>query len=164
METETIFKSDEGSRIITEHYENYLESFPFDIERKYVETSYRTTHVLVAGPLKGKPILSRFKLMEHCVKITLTDAIEPRSCQLMKKLIVFAISFILLFSLSHIFSGFFLTVTYKPNIEEAWHMSGNLSQEIVIKSNSSFLLTLFLAFLSATIAYYIPKKFIKNNN
>ena len=56
MGTETIFKSDEGKRIITEHYENYLESFPFDFDRKYVETSYGTTHILVAGPLEGKPI------------------------------------------------------------------------------------------------------------
>jgi len=85
-----------------------------------------------------------------------------------KKYIIFAISFILLFSLFQflfqVLSGTLFTFMYTPDIEEAWNSSANLSQEVVIKSNHSpFLLTLFFAFLSATVAYFIPKKFMKNN-
>ncbi|GAB3053746.1 hypothetical protein [Virgibacillus ainsalahensis] len=83
----------------------------------------------------------------------------------MKKYIIFAISFILLFSLFQVLSGMFLTLTYTPDISEAWNRSADLSQEVVIKgSGSSFLLTLSIAFLSATIAYFIPKKITKNNS
>lgn len=78
----------------------------------------------------------------------------------MKKYIIFAISFILLFSLFQVLSGLVLTLTYTPDMEEAWNMSAGLPQESVIKGSSSpFFLTLLLAFLSATIAYVIPKKF-----
>ena len=55
MEKGTIYKS-EGKRIITQHYDNYLKSFDFDVEQIYVETSYGKTHILVAGPPEGKPI------------------------------------------------------------------------------------------------------------
>lgn len=80
----------------------------------------------------------------------------------MKKYVVFAISFILLLSLFQVLSGMLLTITYTPDIAEAWNLSANLSEGTVIKSSySHFLLTLFIAFLSATIAYFIPKKFIK---
>jgi len=87
----------------------------------------------------------------------------------MKKYIVFAISFILLFSLFQllfqVLSGTLLTFMYTPDMEEAWNSSANLSQEVVFKSNHHpFLLTLFFAFLSATIAYFIPKKFMKTDN
>lgn len=84
----------------------------------------------------------------------------------MKKYIIFAISFILLFSLFQVLSGIFLTVAYTPDIEEAWNMSANSSEQVAMKgsSNSSFVYTLFIAFLSATIAYFIPKKFTKDNN
>ncbi|MFD2043078.1 hypothetical protein ACFSTA_02010 [Ornithinibacillus salinisoli] len=81
----------------------------------------------------------------------------------MKKYIIFAISFILLFSLFEILSGMLLTTMYTPDITEAWNTSANLSQEVVIKGGTSnFLLTLFFAFLSATIAYFIPKKIINS--
>lgn len=56
MGKKTIYKSSEGKRLITQHYENYLKSFEFDIERFYVETSFGKTHVLAAGPKAGKPI------------------------------------------------------------------------------------------------------------
>lgn len=52
----TIYKS-EGKRLITQHYDNYLKSFDFDVEQIYVGTSYGKTHILVAGPPEeGKPI------------------------------------------------------------------------------------------------------------
>ncbi|SHM73581.1 alpha/beta fold hydrolase [Gracilibacillus kekensis] len=56
MEEKTIYKSKEGKRILSQKYEAYLETLPFDVERKYVDTSYGKTHVLVAGPPQGKPI------------------------------------------------------------------------------------------------------------
>lgn len=51
----TIYKS-EGKKLITQHYDNYLKSFDFDVEQIYVDTSYGKTHILVAGPPEGKPI------------------------------------------------------------------------------------------------------------
>ncbi|GEL78456.1 hypothetical protein [Tenuibacillus multivorans] len=83
----------------------------------------------------------------------------------MKKYFLFAISFILLFSLFQVLSGMFLTYSYTPDIEEAWNYSANLSQEVVIKgSYAPFLLTLLFAFLSATIAYFISKKIMSTKN
>ncbi|MFD1361302.1 hypothetical protein [Lentibacillus salinarum] len=82
----------------------------------------------------------------------------------MKKYMMFAISFIVLFLLFQVLSGLFLTLLYTPDIQEAWNSSASLSQETVIKSSRSpFLLTFILAFLSATIAYFIPKKMTKNS-
>lgn len=81
----------------------------------------------------------------------------------MKRYIVFAISFILLFSLFNILSGVILTAMYTPDIEEAWN---SVDTGVVIESthNNPFIFTLIIALLSATIAYFIPKKLIKNNN
>lgn len=81
-----------------------------------------------------------------------------------KKYFIFAISFVLLFLIFQVLSGMLVTLIDTPNIEEAWNMSGSLPQEVVITGNdSSFLLTLFIALLSAAIAYFISKKSIKNN-
>ncbi|MBD1379387.1 alpha/beta fold hydrolase [Metabacillus arenae] len=52
----SIYKSEEGKRKIAEHYENYIKTFTCDFERLYVRTSFGKTHVLVAGPSKGKPL------------------------------------------------------------------------------------------------------------
>jgi pimeloyl-ACP methyl ester carboxylesterase len=52
----TIYKSEEGKRYILQHYENYLSSYDFDVERYYIETSFGKTHTLVAGPVDGKPL------------------------------------------------------------------------------------------------------------
>jgi len=82
----------------------------------------------------------------------------------MKKYVIFAISFILLFTLFQYLSGLFLTFTYTPNIEDAWNSSVNLSQEVVLKGNQrTLLLPLIIAFLSATIAYFIPGIITKTN-
>nr|WP_230495859.1 alpha/beta hydrolase [Pseudoneobacillus rhizosphaerae] len=51
----SIYKSN-GKTLITQHYDNYLKSFDFEIEQIYVDTSYGKTHILVAGPPEGKPI------------------------------------------------------------------------------------------------------------
>ncbi|WP_066051938.1 alpha/beta fold hydrolase [Robertmurraya korlensis] len=52
----SIYKSEDGKKVLQEHYERYVKSFPFPIERKYVNTSFGVTHVLVAGPQEGKPV------------------------------------------------------------------------------------------------------------
>ncbi|KKB36981.1 alpha/beta fold hydrolase [Bacillus thermotolerans] len=51
-----LYKSEEGREFIAWHYERYVDSMPFDVERRYVDTSYGKTHVLVAGPSEGKPV------------------------------------------------------------------------------------------------------------
>ncbi|WRP08777.1 alpha/beta hydrolase [Rossellomorea aquimaris] len=51
----SIYKS-EGKTLITQHYDQYLKSFNFDVEQVYVDTSYGKTHILVAGPPEGKPV------------------------------------------------------------------------------------------------------------
>ncbi len=81
----------------------------------------------------------------------------------MKKYIIFGISFIILFSAFQILSGYFLTLFYTPDITGAWNQAGNLSSNVVIKGGS-FINPLFFAFLAATIAYFTPKIFVKNNN
>ena len=83
----------------------------------------------------------------------------------MKKYIIFAISFIFLFSAFQILSGYFLTLFYTPDITSAWNQAGNLSSNVVIKGEGgSFFTALFFAFLAATIAYFTPKIFVKNNS
>ncbi|MGD6816894.1 alpha/beta fold hydrolase [Metabacillus sp. 113a] len=51
----TIYKK-EGKKVITQHYDNYIKTFNFDVEKVYVDTSYGRTHLLIAGPSEGKPI------------------------------------------------------------------------------------------------------------
>ena len=78
----------------------------------------------------------------------------------MKKYIIFAISFIVLFTAFQMVSGYFLTLFYTPDITEAWNQAGNLSNSIVIKDSFPFI-SLFFAFLAATLAYFTPKIFVK---
>jgi len=56
MGKRTIYRSEKGKRFITQHYESYLKTFKYDFERVFVDTSYGKTHVLVAGPIEGKPV------------------------------------------------------------------------------------------------------------
>lgn len=51
----TIYKKD-GKRRISRHYDQYVKSFDFDVERVFVNTHFGKTHVLVAGPPDGKPL------------------------------------------------------------------------------------------------------------
>lgn len=84
----------------------------------------------------------------------------------MKKFTVFAVGFVLLFTLlgfsAQLLSGIFLTFSYVPDVSEAWDASTNLPQEVEIFSSSSsipFILTLLIALLSATVAYFTAQKF-----
>jgi hypothetical protein len=78
----------------------------------------------------------------------------------MKNYIIFLSSFILLFSLFQVFSGWFLTFTHIPDITDAWNLSDHLPQEVVFVE-SPLIPTLIFAIFSATIAYFISKKFTK---
>ena len=80
----------------------------------------------------------------------------------MKKYIIFAVSFLCAYTLLQILSGMLLTVTYTPNITEAWNESGTLAQETIIgSSSSSVLISLVIALLAASIAYFFANKFRK---
>ncbi|MGP4071069.1 hypothetical protein ACTWQB_00770 [Piscibacillus sp. B03] len=77
----------------------------------------------------------------------------------MKSFFVFAISFLLLFLIIQVISGMFLTLTYAPDISEAWEASAALSNETVInRGYDHSLLTLLIAFISASLAYLISYK------
>lgn len=78
----------------------------------------------------------------------------------MKKYIIFAISFIVLFLAFQMLFGYFLTLFYTPDITGAWKQAGNLPNSVVIKGSSSFI-PLFLALLAATFAYFTPKIFVR---
>lgn len=81
----------------------------------------------------------------------------------MKRYLIFAGRFLFLYSILQVLVGLFLTYMYTPDVEEAWKASANLSQEVIIKSSQSpFIITVCIAFLSASIAYFIPSRFIKN--
>lgn len=83
----------------------------------------------------------------------------------MKKYIIFSISFIAAFTLLQVVSGIFITVTYMPDMEVARNMGTFLSQEtFIVGSDSSLLPAIFIAFLSASIAYIIPNKFTSATN
>ena len=80
----------------------------------------------------------------------------------MKKYIIFAVRFFCAYTLLQILSGMLLTFTYTPNITEAWNESGTLAQETIIgSSSSSFLISLVIALLAASIACFFANKFRK---
>lgn len=81
----------------------------------------------------------------------------------MKKYFVFAISFIVLFLTFQMLAGYFLTLFYTPDITEGWNQAGNLSSSVVIQGGSVFTSFIF-AFLIATAAYFISRKFVKNSH
>jgi len=78
----------------------------------------------------------------------------------MKNYVIFAISFIVLFLFFQMFSGYILTIFYTPDVSNVWNQVENLSTITTLEGTSSFLPLLF-AFLAATIAYFVPKLFIK---
>ncbi|HYK74284.1 MAG TPA: alpha/beta hydrolase [Pseudoneobacillus sp.] len=52
----TIYNNEDGKKKIQNYYESYLNLYNEDFERKFVETRFGKTHVLVAGPKEGKPL------------------------------------------------------------------------------------------------------------
>ncbi|MFD1019467.1 alpha/beta fold hydrolase [Thalassobacillus hwangdonensis] len=51
-----VYKSEAGKEKLQQHYEDYLHTLNFQVERRYVDTSFGKTHMLVAGPTDGKPL------------------------------------------------------------------------------------------------------------
>jgi len=82
----------------------------------------------------------------------------------LKKYMIFALSFILLFVSFQFFGGMFLTYMYTPDINAAWQMGGNLDQETAIKGSHSPFSTLVLVLLAASLAYFISNKFSATDN
>lgn len=78
----------------------------------------------------------------------------------MKRYIVFGVSFIVLFMLLQILSGYFMTLLYNPDKSRAWNQTGNLSNSVVI-GGSSYIVSLMTAGIAAIIAYFISKKLCK---
>lgn len=72
-----------------------------------------------------------------------------------KKYIIFSISFVVIYTLIQFGSGLFLTLTYTPGMTGTGNMGTIISQETFI---------LCTAFLSASIAYFIPNKLTKVTN
>lgn len=65
---------------------------------------------------------------------------------------------------AEILSGLFLTASYAPDISEIWYASANLLQEVeFVSAQNLFLFTLFIALLSATLAYIVFQKFPRYN-
>src|SRR6478736_5101324 len=52
----SIYRSEEGKSSILEEYEIYLNELGEEFTREYVETRFGKTHVLLTGPLDGKPL------------------------------------------------------------------------------------------------------------
>lgn len=78
----------------------------------------------------------------------------------MKNFIIFLGSFIVLFALFQMVSGFFLTFIYQPDVEEAWNMSANLISETTLVGSTATP-TIIIAALAAVFAYFVPKAFRK---
>lgn len=81
----------------------------------------------------------------------------------MKKFIIFAVSFSLLFILFQVGSGLLLTLTYTPDFADIANY-GNLPQETtIIGRQTAAISSFFIAFFAAIIAYFIPGKIIKTS-
>lgn len=52
-----LYKSAEGYRAIMQWYDDVLEKLEVDVESRYVRTRFGVTHMLVAGPADGEPLI-----------------------------------------------------------------------------------------------------------
>ncbi|MFD4705133.1 hypothetical protein ACFWM3_09705 [Gottfriedia sp. NPDC058432] len=80
----------------------------------------------------------------------------------MKKILLFSVSFILLFVALNVFLGMLLTVFYQPDIANQWSDISKLPHEVVFVESSSvspFIITM----LSVIIAFVIQNRFAKAN-
>lgn len=84
---------------------------------------------------------------------------DEKEVESLKKFFVFAASFTILFILFQIVAGMFVTLAYTPDISGAWAKAGNLPAETtILRGRGSFLITVLLALLAASIAYFISNK------
>ncbi|MGF2614943.1 hypothetical protein FZC84_08825 [Rossellomorea vietnamensis] len=80
----------------------------------------------------------------------------------MKKIMVFLISFLVLYTVLQIGSGLVLTALYVPDIEGAWETSTSLSSEVSFGGGFTYLSLVFLltaALLAAFVSKIIQKKY-----
>ncbi|MCM3741618.1 hypothetical protein M3210_15300 [Oceanobacillus luteolus] len=84
----------------------------------------------------------------------------------MKNYLLFSASFIVLFGLFQILWGMALTFFYTPDVTNAWLTTAGQAQEetTIFSYDSAILPTFIIAFLSASIAYIISRKFAKKSN
>ena len=71
---------------------------------------------------------------------------------MLKKYLVFLISFVMLYMVFQIGSGLILTASYTPDFSS---IEGNLSQEVVFGTSS---IPLLVTLLTATVAYFLSQK------
>ena len=53
----SIYRSAAGKRAIERVYESGITALPFDVDSQYVDTRHGRTHVLLAGPADGRPVV-----------------------------------------------------------------------------------------------------------
>src|SRR5690625_3698110 len=87
-------------------------------------------------------ILNTDRCSNNIVYLSKVDSAERKGI-VVKKYIIFAISFIVLFLVFRMVSGYFLTLSYPPDITEAWNQAGNVSSSVVKKGSFPFI-SLFL--------------------
>ncbi|MBO9131532.1 hypothetical protein [Bacillus sp. 165] len=80
----------------------------------------------------------------------------------MKKILMFSVSFILLFVALNVFSGMLLTVLYQPDIANQWSNISKLPNEVVFAESSS-VSPIIITMLSVIIAFVIQNRFAKPN-
>lgn len=78
----------------------------------------------------------------------------------MKKYLIFAIGFVVLFLLFEFTLGFFITFMFAPDVSGSWNQSGLLPPEVWMTGipGNSFSYSLLIGLFSATIAYFIANK------
>lgn len=57
MSQETIYRSEDGQKVIMELYERALQMIPVELEDKMVKTRFGKTHLLITGPKDGQPLV-----------------------------------------------------------------------------------------------------------
>lgn len=81
----------------------------------------------------------------------------------MKKYVIFAVTFFILYLVFQMFSGYIMTFFYIPNLNDAWQQAGNLPSSISMKGKYSFI-SIFIALIAAILAYIITKRFVKKRS
>lgn len=96
------------------------------------------------------------KQFDQQIRIYYKDANEVES---MKKFFVFAATFIILFILFQMLAGMLITLAYTPDFSGAWAQASNLpAKTTILSGQGSFIFTVLLALLAASIAYFLSNK------
>lgn len=78
----------------------------------------------------------------------------------LKRFFVFSLSFIILYFVMQVLTGFIVTLLYVPNIAKAWNTDGALFQTITLQGKS-FPISIIFVLISVAIAYFIQRKFVR---